>query len=97
MTCFKTGDGKTLRKHCINIGLPYRSVYTFLEMGMSIDDSIKEAQKRKGNRYSHPKYRIGSVSLADSLGSGTAKYQRVLKMIHNGISINNAVSAEGVL
>lgn len=97
MTCFKMGDGTSLRKHCLNIGLPYRSVYTFLDIGMSVDDSIKEAQKRCGNKFSHPKYKIGSVSLATFYGTGTKKYQRILKKIRNGMSINNAVMAEGGL
>ena len=44
-----------------------------------------------------PRYFYNGKSLVELFGAGTGKYQRILKRMREGMSINNAVSAEGVL
>lgn len=91
MTCFVRTDGKTVRQWCLEHEVSYGAVWNHLEMGMNPNDACLEALRRRGQRFSHPKYFYKGKSLVEILGQQTNRYHRVLRIMRKGTSIENAI------
>lgn len=91
MTCFVRTDGKTVRQWCLEHEVSYGAVWNHLERGMNPNDACREALRRRGQRFSHPKYFYKGKSLVEILGQQTNRYHNAMRRIRNGMSIENAL------
>lgn len=56
MTCFRMDNGQTMWRFCMENGIPYNTVWRYLERGFDVNTSIKIARERKGKKANHVKY-----------------------------------------
>lgn len=86
MTCFNV-NGVTLRKYCIENGIKYSRVYSLLERGYSIQESIENAQNIKPNL----KWVKNGKSVLQICKESKIFYNSVLRAIKKGCSIDEAI------
>lgn len=86
MTCFNV-NGVTLRKYCIENGIKYSRVYSWLEKGYSIQESIENAKNIKSNL----KWVKNGKSVLKICKESKIFYNSVLRAIKKGCSIDEAI------
>lgn len=96
MTCFRTRDGKTLHKYCVENGITYNNVVRRIEWGYSMEDAIKGGKKATGDRHYNQKIFYKGKAIVE-LCKNTAQYERVLARRKKGKDLGEVLKQEGLI
>ena len=94
MTCFRMKNGKTVHKWCKENNVCYDCFWRRAELGISTEEACKQAVKASRSGYSHPRIFYKGTPLCKIFKAGTLKYDRVIRRLHRGMTIEQAM--EGV-